>query len=51
MGNRFYKTPLSERFWAKVAKTEGCWLWTGCTDKKGYGQINKGTTESRSVDA
>ncbi len=27
-----------ERFWEKVNKTEGCWLWTGCCDKRdGYG--------------
>ncbi len=28
-----------EKFWEKVHKTEGCWLWTGATAKKGYGQI------------
>lgn len=33
------KTALSERFWAKVKKTDGCWLWTASVDKKGYGQI------------
>ena len=29
--------PLAERFWAKVQKTHGCWLWTAnCTkDKEG----------------
>jgi hypothetical protein len=26
-----------ERFWAKVEKTEGCWLWTGAKRHKGYG--------------
>ena len=25
------------RFWSKVEKTDGCWLWTGVVDKKGYG--------------
>ena len=25
------------RFWAKVSKTEGCWLWTGSKRNKGYG--------------
>lgn len=24
------------RFWAKVEKTEDCWIWTGCT-RDGYG--------------
>lgn len=27
------------RFWAKVSKTSGCWLWTGCTLDGGYGQF------------
>lgn len=25
------------RFWGKVQKTEGCWLWTGGTQPSGYG--------------
>lgn len=29
----------AERFWAKVDKTDGCWLWTGTTNNKGYGQF------------
>lgn len=28
-----------ERFWARVNKTDTCWLWTGCLDGKGYGQV------------
>jgi len=29
---------LPERFWDKVEKTDGCWLWRGCLSKKGnYG--------------
>lgn len=27
-----------ERFWAKVTKTAGCWLWTGCVVRR-YGQF------------
>lgn len=27
------------RFWAKVARTDGCWLWTGATDRHGYGRV------------
>lgn len=27
------------RFWAKVTKTETCWLWTGSSTKAGYGQF------------
>lgn len=34
-----------KRFWAKVRKTEGCWLWVGATKTGGYGQI---TVDGRS---
>jgi hypothetical protein len=30
---------LAERFWPKVAKSDGCWLWLASTDARGYGQI------------
>lgn len=30
---------LLERFWEKVDKSGDCWLWTGATINKGYGQI------------
>ena len=33
-----------ERFWAKVAKTSTCWLWTG-TLVNGYGQFRLPTTK------
>ena len=26
-----------DRFWAKVEKTDGCWLWKGCLSRFGYG--------------
>lgn len=29
--------PPLERFWAKVQKTETCWLWTAGATTKGYG--------------
>lgn len=28
-----------ERFWDKVKKTDGCWLWLASTAGKGYGQF------------
>ena len=31
--------PVEERFWAKVQKTEECWLWTASTIR-GYGQLH-----------
>ena len=36
----FHKTDSDrERFFAKVNKTETCWLWTAQKDKKGYGKF------------
>ncbi len=26
-----------QRFWAKVVKSAGCWIWTGALNKRGYG--------------
>lgn len=40
--NKGARRPLAERFWSKVDKTAGltgCWIWTGCTQVDGYGQI------------
>jgi hypothetical protein len=34
--------PLEERFWEKVDKSagpDGCWLWVGGTNSRGYGHI------------
>lgn len=28
-----------ERFWPKVQKSDGCWLWTGSTSSRGYGNF------------
>jgi hypothetical protein len=34
------RRPAEDRFWAKVEKTEGCWLWTGSRRPPGgYGQF------------
>lgn len=34
-----------DAFWAKVDKTADCWVWTGYTDSRGYGQVRRnGTT-------
>ncbi len=29
------------RFWAKVDKTDGCWLWTARRDGGGYGMLRR----------
>ncbi len=38
------RTPLLDRFWAKVDKSAatGCWLWIGAKDGPGYGIIGAG---------
>ena len=33
------RRPAEDRFWPKVQKTEGCWLWTGAL-AKGYGRFS-----------
>lgn len=33
---------LKERFWAKVRKTDGCWLWMASKRTNGYGQFSVG---------
>ena len=30
----------SERFWNRVDKTGDCWIWTGPTNKEGYGTVS-----------
>ncbi len=35
------RKPLKERFFAKVKKTEECWEWQACLDRKGYGRFWK----------
>lgn len=32
---------LDEQFWARVNKTESCWLWTGAVDGRGYGAMKR----------
>lgn len=32
-----------QRFWSRVEKTPTCWLWTGYTTSRGYGQLGKGS--------
>lgn len=45
---RDHTTPrasLEERFWAKVTKTDNCWLWTGALSS-GYGRIGIGPSSA-----
>jgi hypothetical protein len=41
----FASVPLVERFWARVQKTDTCWLWTGGPSASGYGQIAYGRNQ------
>lgn len=36
---------LLDRFWAKVEKTETCWIWTGGISANGYGNFWDGTRQ------
>jgi hypothetical protein len=36
-----------EHFWAKVHKTDTCWLWTGLVDEDGYGRFKRDGTDFR----
>lgn len=42
-------SPLSAkyeaRFWAKVHKGDGCWLWTAATQRDGYGVFRDGAKQ------
>lgn len=37
--------PIEERLFPKVDATGICWLWTGATNRGGYGVISKGRRE------
>ena len=39
IGGRFLSVPLGMRFWDKVQKTDGCWLWTGSVERNGYARM------------
>lgn len=45
--------PFADRFWAKVNKTDCCWLWTGSTYKgsQPYGTIGTGGKHGKVVKA
>lgn len=39
-------TSMYDRIFLRVTKTDTCWLWTGATEKAGYGRIGKHPTYS-----
>lgn len=38
-------TPLADRFWSYVLKTEDCWLWQGAILSNGYGAFSFNSTK------
>lgn len=42
---------MEERFWEKVQKTEGCWLWTGAINTNGYPALTEPGHRGRQVRA
>lgn len=32
----------AEAFWARVDTTGECWIWTGSTNQRGYGNVRRG---------
>lgn len=46
MKRSYKKKPWQDRFWGRVNKTTGCWLWTGGTTN-GYGELSKDGVSQR----
>lgn len=32
---------FGDRFWARINKTDGCWLWLGAVNNDGYGDVRR----------
>ena len=46
--NIYMKSTLHQRLWARVEKLpEGCWIWQGNVQRKGYGTISEGGQGTR----
>lgn len=44
-----HRGPLAERFWRFVNKTDGCWLWVGARNRKGYGRLGDSQGSARAA--
>lgn len=38
---------LAQSFWSRVQQSDGCWLWTGAKNHKGYGTIRARCTQGK----
>lgn len=45
----FVRRPLADRFWEKVEKTDGCWLWRGADNGRGYGEVWDGARKRKAT--
>lgn len=43
--------PMIDKFWARVQRTDGCWLWTGTVTVFGYGSVGSGVQSPKSLRA
>lgn len=41
------RTPIEQRFWAKVIKSDGCWAWNGAKHPFGYGMLRMGGLQEK----
>jgi hypothetical protein len=39
--------PVEDRFWPRVNKTDGCWVWTGTIGFFGYGELRVNGVDTR----
>ena len=46
---RYLSVPIEQRLWCRVAKSKGCWLWTGWATPEGYGKIIFGDNRNAMV--
>lgn len=44
-----FSPTFTSRFWAKVQRSDACWLWTGCRNRLGYGRIACGGVTFNSI--
>ena len=50
-GAAMRKRSLSEQLQARIVCDDGCWIWSGVTDKYGYGQIPNPANKHRKLKA